>query len=191
MIALYTRVSTGDQKLDAQQDALRAWAATQVGDVVEYSDVMSGKRSDRPGFKAMMEQARLGAVKVVAVAKLDRLSRSLRDLVNTAYELEEHGCTLVVLDQGIRTDTPSGRMLLGILGTLAAWERETIVERTKAGVAAARRRGRHPGRPKALDRDQVARARRLRQHGRSFSAIAAQLGCGKATVVRALRRVAS
>ncbi len=125
-------------------------------------------------------------VGAVVVTKLDRIARSVRHLTQLAADLEELDVALVVLDQAIDTSTSSGRLLFHVLGSIAEFERDLIRERTAAGLAAARRRGRHPGRPRALNRRARARARRLRQSGHSIRAIAQKLGVSKSVVAREL-----
>jgi DNA invertase Pin-like site-specific DNA recombinase len=107
-----------------------------------------------------------------------------------AEEFESLGIDLIAVDQSLDTSTPSGRLLFHVLGAIAEFERELIVDRTKAGVEAARRRGRHPGRPQALDRESRDRALRLRRAGRSYREIAQLLSIGRSTVARALNALA-
>ncbi|HTF36265.1 MAG TPA: recombinase family protein, partial [Myxococcota bacterium] len=124
-------------------------------------------------------------VDVVAVTKLDRLARSVRDLTTIAAELEALKIDLVVLDQSIDTSCPAGRLLFNVLGSIAEFERDLIAERSAAGRAAAQRRGVHCGRPRAqVDRH---RLRELRAEGRSFRAIALELGTSKDVIARACR----
>ncbi len=142
----YMRVSKvdGSQVLDLQRDALRAAG---VSDRHLYSDHASGKKDDRPGLEACLKSLRSGDTLVVW--KLDRLGRSLHHLVNTVHELTAHGVGLRVLTgQGaaIDTTTPAGKLMFGIFAALAEFERELIVERTKAGLVAARARGHKGGR---------------------------------------------
>lgn len=143
----YMRVSRADgsQTVDLQRDALHA--AGVAGDQL-YADHASGKRDDRPGLQACLKALRPGDVLVVW--KLDRLGRDLRHLVNLVQELGERGVGLKVLTgQGaaVDTTTPAGKLTFGIFAAIAEFERELIVERTRAGLAAARARGRHGGRP--------------------------------------------
>ena len=143
----YLRISKADgsQVLDLQRDALLAAgvAADQL-----YSDLASGKRDDRPGLAACLKALRQGDVLVAW--KLDRLGRDLRHLVNLVHELTSRGVGLRILTgQGasIDTTTAAGKLVFGIFAALAEFERELIVERTKAGLLAARARGRQGGRP--------------------------------------------
>ena len=147
MLLGYMRVSKADgsQLLDLQRDALLA-AGVAPGQL--YEDRASGKREDRPGLMACLKALRGGDVLVVW--KLDRLGRDLHHLVNLMKDLADRGAGLKVLTgQGaaVDTTTPAGKLVFGIFAAIAEFERELIVERTKAGLAAARARGRHGGRP--------------------------------------------
>jgi DNA invertase Pin-like site-specific DNA recombinase len=147
MLLGYMRVSKADgsQLLDLQRDALLT-AGVEPGHL--YQDLASGKRDDRPGLAACLKALRGGDVLVAW--KLDRLGRDLRHLVNLVHELTARGAGLRILTgQGaaVDTTTPAGKLVFGIFAALAEFERELIVERTKAGLAAARARGRHGGRP--------------------------------------------
>lgn len=187
MLGLYSRVSTLDQEPHAQLDALREYAKRRGEDALEFVDRgISGKKDRRPDLDRLMECARRREIDAVAVVKLDRLARSVRHLTQVAEELAELGVDLVVLDQAIDTRTASGKLLFNILGAISEFEHSLIVERTRAGVAAARRRGRHPGRPRALSSSHVARARRLAASGQSIRQIASLMDCSPATVHRAI-----
>ena len=147
MLIGYMRVSKADgsQALDLQRDAL---LAAGVDPTRLYEDQASGKRDDRPGLDACLKGLRPGDTLVAW--KLDRLGRDLRHLVNLAHELTGRGVGLRVLaGEGatIDTTTPNGRLMFGVFAALAEFERELIVERTKAGLASARARGRRGGRP--------------------------------------------
>ncbi len=189
-VALYARVSTTDQHTDAQVAALREYAAARGLEVEQecvYVDAgVSGAKDRRPALDRMLADARRRRFDAVACTKLDRLARSVRHLLNLGAELESLGVDLIVLDQALDTSTPSGRLLFALLGAIAEFERDLIRERTRAGLAAARRRGRHPGRPRALDRRSRARALRLRASGHSIRAIAAKLDVSKSVVAREL-----
>jgi DNA invertase Pin-like site-specific DNA recombinase len=147
MLVGYVRVSKADgsQVTDLQRDALLA-AGVDPGNI--YEDMTSGRRDDRPGLTACLKALR--ERDTLIVWKLDRLGRDLRHLVNTVHELTTRGIGLKVLTgQGaaIDTTTAAGKLVFGIFAALAEFERELIVERTKAGMAAARARGRNGGRP--------------------------------------------
>lgn len=155
MLIGYARVSKADgsQSLDLQHDALRA-AGVEPGNI--YDDRASGSRDDRPGLAACLKSLRDGDVLIVW--KLDRLGRTLTHLVSTVQNLSDRGIGLRVLTgkgAQIDTTTPSGRMVFGIFATLAEFERDMIRERTMAGLAAARARGRKGGRKFALSKAQV------------------------------------
>jgi DNA invertase Pin-like site-specific DNA recombinase len=147
MLVGYMRVSKADgsQVSDLQRDAL---LAAGVDPRHLYEDAISGKRDDRPSLAACLKALREGDTLVVW--KLDRLGRNLRHLVNTVHDLTARGVGFKVLTghgASIDTTSPSGKLVFGIFAALAEFERELIVERTKAGLAAARARGRHGGRP--------------------------------------------
>ena len=147
MLVGYMRVSKSDgsQTLDLQRDALRA-AGVEAQYV--YEDHASGSQDDRPGLEAMLKALREGDTLVVW--KLDRLGRNLRHLVNTVHDLTQRGVGFKVLTghgASIDTTTPSGKLVFGIFAALAEFERELISERTKAGLASARARGRKGGAP--------------------------------------------
>ena len=152
-VAIYCRCSTTEQSVDPQLDVLRKYAeAWELEIVGEYKDVgVSGTRDRRNGLDALVKDARKRCFDAVACVKLDRMARSVRHLTTMAAELESLGVDLIAVDQSLDTSTPSGRLLFHVLGAIAEFERDLIVERTKAGVESARRRGRHPGRPKALE----------------------------------------
>jgi DNA invertase Pin-like site-specific DNA recombinase len=147
MLIGYMRISKADgsQVLDLQRDALLA-AGVEPGHL--YQDLASGKREDRPGLAASLKALRRGDVLVAW--KLDRLGRDLRHLVNLVHDLTERGVGLKILTghgAAIDTTTAAGKLVFGIFAALAEFERELIVERTKAGLVAARARGRRGGRP--------------------------------------------
>ena len=152
MLIGYARVSKADgsQLLDLQRDAL-----TDAGVAEEriYEDRASGRKDHRPGLEACLKALQPGNTFVVW--KLDRLGRDLKHLVSTVDELRECGVGLRVLAGAgaeIDTSTANGRLIFGIFAALAEFERELIAERTRAGLAAARARGRHGGRPRKVDR---------------------------------------
>lgn len=185
MLIGYARVSKADgsQSFDLQHDAL-------IGAGVEkaaiYDDRVSGKRDSRPGLDACRKALRPGDVLVVW--KLDRLGRDLRHLVNLVKDLAEHDVGLRVLaGQGaqIDTTTPAGRLIFGIFASLAEFERELIRERTVAGLAAARARGRSGGRKFALTKAQVRLAQAaMASRDTSVAVLAAELGVKPVTLYR-------
>lgn len=151
----YARVSKADgsQSLDLQVDALRQAG---VEGIRIYRDLASGKSDDRPGLEECMRALQPG--NVLVVWKLDRLGRNLRGLVNLVHELGERGVGLKVLagaGASVDTTTPAGRMVFGFFAVLAEYERELIAERTRAGLAAARARGRKGGRKPKMTASKV------------------------------------
>ncbi len=185
MLIGYARISKADgsHSLDLQRDALIA-AAVPVERI--YEDQASGTRDDRPGLEACLRSLREGDVLVVW--KLDRLGRTLTHLVNTVRDLSDRGIGLRVLTgQGaeIDTTTSAGRMIFGIFATLAEFERDLIRERTMAGLAAARARGRKGGRKFALTKAQVRLAQAaMANRDTSVAALAAELGVKSVTLYR-------
>jgi DNA invertase Pin-like site-specific DNA recombinase len=157
----YARVSTQLQNLDLQQDALKRAGCKKI-----IVDVASGKGARRTGLEQLRDVLRPGDVLVVW--RLDRLGRSLKHLIEFLTELEQQGIGFQSLQEAIDTTTPGGRLVFHIFGALAEFERNLIRERTKAGLEAARARGRKGGRPKALNQDQRALAVQL-YHGKNHS----------------------
>lgn len=176
----YARVSTSDQHLHAQLDALR-----DAGCEVVFEEHAGGGRWDRPELQRML--AELGPGDVVVVAKLDRLSRSLRDLLRILENMEAAGSGFRSLSESIDTTTPAGRMLASMLGAFAEFERAMIRERTSAGLAAARARGRVGGRRPKLDRHQRAEALSMLRGGRTAADVARTFGVHRSTVARLVR----
>ncbi|WML79169.1 recombinase family protein [Streptomyces sp. VNUA74] len=184
----YGRVSTHEQHPEAQEDALRVAGCDEV-----YIDRASGKLASRPELDKALLRLREGDSLVIT--KLDRLGRSLKNLIELSERLKDEGVALVVLDQGIDTSTPIGRMFYQILGAVAEFERELIVERTKDGLQAARARGRVGGRKKALRPRQVDLARSMYdekgEDGKrryTVQEIADELGVSRPTVYRYLEK---
>lgn len=146
----YMRISTAEQTLDLQRDAL---IAAGVDPDHIYEDVISGKKDKRPGLDACLKALRKGDTLVVW--KLDRLGRSMVHLVKTVYDLEQRGISFRALTGDMDTTTAAGKMVLGILASFAEFERNIISDRTKAGLAAKRARGIIGGRPRALTKAKV------------------------------------
>ena len=175
----YARVSTADQDPALQLDALTAAGCARV-----ETDWASGALTTRPALDRLLLAVLPGDT--VVVWKLDRLGRSLVHLLNTVTDLADRGVGFRSLTEGIDTTTPAGRMVFSIFGALAEFERSLIGERTHAGLAAARSRGRTPGRPTVMTADRVAAAQSLAASGTPIKRIAATLGVGGASVYRAL-----
>jgi DNA invertase Pin-like site-specific DNA recombinase len=173
-------VSTVDQTLDQQNAALEAAGVTKV-----FSDTISGARDDRPGLAALLDYVREDDT--VVVWKLDRLGRDLAHILKTVKAMTERGVTLVSVTDGIDSSTAAGRMMIGVLGSLAEYERELMKERTALKRAASRAHGTRFGRPrKVTDADHLATARRMKADGHTARDIAKFLGVGRATVYRYL-----
>jgi DNA invertase Pin-like site-specific DNA recombinase len=144
MLIGYARVSTIVQRLDLQQDALRGAGCEHI-----FTDTASGAKSERVGLMAALEACRAGDILVVW--KLDRLGRSLTHLVETVHTLATRGIGFRSLQEQLDTTTSGGKLIFHIFASLAEFERDLIRERTNAGLAAARARGRKGGRPKGVD----------------------------------------
>jgi len=183
----YARVSTGDQDVAGQCMRLE-----QAGAIKVFTDVRSGKSMDRPGLTELLAFARMGDT--LAVVRLDRLGRSLGELLTVVKELKERGVALLSLEEKLDTSSAAGELVFHVFGAIAHFERRLIAERTKDGIAAARAKGKLPGR-RPLDPDKAASALKLVENGVSPTDAARQLGLGRATVYRemaavGLRRVA-
>lgn len=176
----YARVSTREQDPTLQVDALEAAGAGRV-----FVDVASGAAATRPQLTAALDYLRPGDV--LTVWRLDRLGRSLRDLIDQVHGLEEAGVGFRSLTEAIDTTTAGGRLIFHVFGALAEFERQLIVDRTTAGLAAARAAGRVGGRPTVMTPERTAQARSMRAQGRSLETIATVLGVGRSSVARALR----
>jgi DNA invertase Pin-like site-specific DNA recombinase len=176
----YARVSTTDQQSQLQVDAL-----DRAGCYLIFTKTASGARTDRPTLEQLLDQLRPGDTLVVW--KLDRLGRSLRDLVDTITGLAERGVGFRSLQEAIDTTTPGGKLVFHVFAALAEFERDLIRERTNAGLAAARARGRHGGRPPVLTGHKLQVAQEMCRSGEySVAAIATTLGVSRASIYRHL-----
>jgi DNA invertase Pin-like site-specific DNA recombinase len=176
----YARVSTADQNPDLQHDALKA-----VGCYRIFVDTASGALDERPALAKVLDQLRPGDTLVVW--KLDRLGRSLRHLIDTVAELQRRDIGFRSLQENIDTTTPGGKLIFHIFGALAEFERDIIRQRTLAGLASARARGRKGGRPLSMTPTKLILARQLydsRQH--TLAEIARTLGVSRASIYRHL-----
>lgn len=179
----YARVSTDNQHIDLQNDALRSAGCERI-----FDDVISGSKNERPGLDAALAYLREGDILVVW--KLDRLGRSMAHLVNTVQELSGRGVGLKVLTgQGaaIDTTTAPGKLVFGIFAALAEFERDLIRERTKAGLSAAAARGRKGGRKPVVTDEGLQKAQSLMAQGLSVREAAGRLKIGKTALYDALR----
>jgi DNA invertase Pin-like site-specific DNA recombinase len=184
----YARVSTGHQSLDQQVDAL---LAVGVESARVYSDKLSGAstREQRPGLAALLDYAREGDA--IVVVGIDRLGRNAAEVMTTIRELGDRGIVLRSLREGIDTSNATGRMVAGVLASLAELELELGRERRTAAREARLARGQSIGRPKALDASKAALARRMHASGESAGTIAKTLGVSRATVYRVLAEPAA
>jgi len=179
----YARVSTGHQSLDQQIDALAAFGVEKER---VYSDKLSGNstREQRPGLAALLDYARPGDA--IVVVGIDRLGRNAAEVMTTIRELGERDIVLRSLREGIDTANATGRMVAGVLASLAELELELGRERRTAAREARRARGQSIGRPKVLDPSKAAMARKLQASGEPVTEIAKALGVSRATVYRVL-----
>jgi DNA invertase Pin-like site-specific DNA recombinase len=183
MLIGYARVSTQDQTLDLQTDALRQVSCEKI-----FTDTTSGAKSERPGLQDAMDHLRAGDTLVVW--RLDRLGRTLKHLIATVTDLSEKGIGFKSLQENMDTTTSGGKLIFHIFGALAEFEREVIKERTNAGLQAARARGRLGGRPKiqSLDPKKIAHARTLYSDGHmTVQEICETLHMGRSTLYRYLQ----
>jgi DNA invertase Pin-like site-specific DNA recombinase len=181
----YARVSTRDQSLDLQVDAARRIG---VKDEHIFLEKASGARHNRPQLAKAL--AILGTGDTLACYKLDRIGRSLPHLVSILEELEERGVHFMTTEDGLSTRGSTGKFVLNIMASVAAFERSLMLERTRAGLAAAKARGRMPGRRRVMEPADIVRARKLLDAGElSSQDIAAMLKVSRATMFRELRRV--
>ena len=180
MLIGYARVSTRDQKPNLELDALRDAGCQRV-----FEETASGAKRDRAALKAALEFMRSGDSLVVW--KLDRLARSTRQLLETVEELEQRGIGLKILTQNIDTASAGGRLIFTVISAIAEFEREIIRERTRAGLDAARSRGRKGGRPRALSDKDLKLARALLADPEiTVGDVAKRLGVGASTLYRYL-----
>ena len=173
----YARVSTEDQSLALQLDALKKAGCDRV-----FTDKLGGARSDRPGLNAALSHVRAGDALVVW--KLDRLGRSVKSLVDLVNTFEARGVHFKSLTDGIDTKTPAGRFFFHVMASLAQMERELVVERTRAGLAIARQLGRVGGRKRRMTENKVKAARRLLADGTPPRDVAQNLGVSVPTLYR-------
>ncbi len=177
----YARISTENQSADLQIDALKAAGCIRI-----FTDVASGKNTDRPQLQACLEYLQPG--NILIVWKLDRLGRSLRDLISIVESLDERKIEFTsIQDAHIDTTTANGRLMFAVVGAFSAFERDLLRERTQAGLTAARARGRVGGRPNSLDAAQIKKLQTM-YTGRELTVkqIAGRFGVSRATVYRHL-----
>jgi DNA invertase Pin-like site-specific DNA recombinase len=176
----YARVSTADQELNAQRQRLKAAGCERI-----FEDVISGRNFERPGLKELLNYARNGDV--LCVVRLDRLGRSLRELLDTVQLLNGRGIGMMSLEEKIDTSSAAGELVFHVFGAIAHFERRLISERTRDGIAAARAKNRIPGRPR-VDDARLDAAFKLIAAGLSPTQASKQLGLGRSTVYQELKR---
>lgn len=181
MLIGYARVSTDDQDTTAQLNALKAAGCERI-----FEEAASGGRWDRPRLHQMLEQLRKGDV--VVVWKLDRLSRSLKDLLVIMERIHQAGAGFRSLTEQIETTSPAGRMMMQMLGAFAEFEREMIRQRTKAGLEAARKEGRVGGRRPSLNAQQRTAALEMVKAGKSQAEVARVFKVSRSTICRVVSK---
>jgi len=176
----YARTSTADQNARLQRDALKAAGCEKV-----ITEQISGTSAKRPKLEKLLRSLKSGDV--LTVWRLDRLGRSLPHLIEVVRDLEEKGAGFQSLSEEINTTTAGGRLIFHLMGALAEFERSLIVERTQAGLLAARKRGVRVGRPRSLSHAQVKHARKLIESGERPASVANSLGVNRSTLYRAMK----
>jgi len=185
-VALYLRVSTNAQSTDAQLTELRQLVEQRGWKYEVFCDKgQSGAKESRPAFDEMMRQVRRGRFSAICIWALDRLARSLRQLLDISLELQRLNVDLVAVKQDLDTSTPSGRLVFGVLSTVAEFERDLLRERVRAGIAQARRAGKRIGRPplRVLTAKEIIQLRRERARTKMpFRTLATKWGLSVWTV---------
>ncbi|OLN21327.1 resolvase [Domibacillus antri] len=179
----YARVSTDEQNLDMQQHAIEKYAQEQKMELIMYIEKISSRKTDRSELKNAMKAVAKGDRFVVY--KLDRLARSTKELYQLTDEMKNRGIDFVSINDSFDTTTPTGRAMFGMLAVFAEFERDIIQQRTKAGLEAARKRGRLGGRP-AIEEKTKRHIVTLFQSGESVNDIAKEYGIGRSTVYKIL-----
>jgi DNA invertase Pin-like site-specific DNA recombinase len=177
--AIYVRCSTAEQETDMQEMELREYCGRRGWEQILYRDKgQSGAKQDRPALNLLLNDLRKRKVDVILVWSLDRLARSLKQLLTISEECRSLGVDLVSLRQNIDTTLPAGRLTFQILGAVAEFERELLRDRVKAGMAQARRAGKRIGRPalRPFSSAELERIRLLRREGASVRQLARELG---------------
>ena len=187
-VAIYARVSTDRQTVDMQIHELKEYVKRRGWNLYrEFIDQgYSGSDTKRPAFQDMMNEAKKRKFDVLLVWKLDRLSRSMKDLVMVLNELGGLGIDFVSYDNNLDTSTPTGKLVFHVIGAVAEFEKDIIKERVKAGLENARRKGKKLGRPGVGD-SVIEEAKILRGQGKSFRKIGRQLGISEGVVRRRLK----
>lgn len=180
----YCRVSTEDQNLDMQEQAIEKYAKEKGLELIMYVEKISSRKVERQELEHAIKAATSGDLFVVF--KLDRLARSTKELFTLTGELNEKGVEFVSINDAFDTTTPTGKAMFGMLAVFAEFERDIIQQRTKAGLESARKRGRVGGRP-AIDDKVKKHVRALFEAGESATDIAKEYGIGRATVYKIIK----
>jgi DNA invertase Pin-like site-specific DNA recombinase len=175
----YARISTADQSLAPQVDALKAAGCAEI-----FEDCVSGAKTDRPGLNEALDHLRSGDTLIVW--KLDRLGRSMSHLIDTVRDLDQRGVGFRSLTEGIDTTTSGGTLVFHLFGALAQFERDLIRERTRAGLSAAAARGRKGGRKAVVTAEKLKRAKMLIESGLTVREAAARIKVGKTALYDAI-----
>lgn len=185
-VARYIRVSREDQRPGLQFDETAEFITRRGWELADtfHDQGVSGSKARRPELDRLLAAARSRRIDAVVVYKADRLFRSLHHMVNTLAELDALGVAFVSVTEPFDTTTPSGKLLLHMVAAMGQFERDLLIERTRSGIAAAKRRGKHCGRPRA--RFDLDRAQEMKASGLSLQAIGAELGVSASTLCRAL-----
>jgi DNA invertase Pin-like site-specific DNA recombinase len=190
--AIYVRCSTAEQETDMQETEVREYCDRRGWSYTVYQDkAQSGAKNDRPALNQMLSDMRRRRFDIVVVWKLDRLARSLKQLLTIGEECRSLGVDLVSLRQNIDTTLPAGRLTFQILGAVAEFERELLRERVKAGMAQARRTGKHVGRPalRKFQPAEIQQIRELRSQGTSVRKLAKDFETSQWMVARVTAQV--
>lgn len=187
-VGIYARVSTKDQTIEQQLQKLREFCSNAEYPVInEYIDEgISAVKTNRPAFKRLLEDVRRRKVNTILVWKLDRFSRSLKELINTIDELNEYGANFISYsDANIDTTTASGKLLFNMIGAVNQFERDIISERTKLKLSYLKRKGIKLGRPRRVEFEDIVK---FRMQGLSLRQIAKRIGCDRSTVSKVLNK---
>lgn len=186
MIVIYTRVSSESQSTGSQIPDLERWVSAQpVGEPIEwFTDTFTGTSMKRPGWEAVEKAIENGIVSKIVVWNLDRLGRAPAPMLNLFDMLKSRKINLISLKQGFDLSTPAGMLMAGVVAMFAAFERENSRERQRAGIEAAKLKGKYTGRRPGTTKASVIRAKNLKDRGRSYGEIGKILGISKDTAWR-------
>ena len=187
-VAIYARVSTDKQKVDMQLQELRLFVKRSGWTIHnEYIDHgFTGANTNRPAFTVMLDDAKKRKFDILLIWKLDRLSRSMKDLINTLDELGHYGINFISYDNNLDTTTPTGKLVFHVIGAVAEFEKDIIRDRVIAGLAHAKSQGKRLGRPPLSDA-KLTEAKKLLKQGLSMRAVEKKLGVGEGTIRKKLK----